>query len=189
MKDFATLLSRVAGNEDRSWRWLLGEIGRIARGLPHADRLCDADRGDLAQTVVLIVLERLPVREPACLFGWLATTLGRQALRMRARRDRHVSLRNVGQLPADVFAERSCPEMFVLMLERDRALWLATTRLSSARARRLVWLLAYRPELTQQQLAGELGIAPGSVGPLRRRSLDALRVQLRAEGYGPADLH
>lgn len=188
MRDFATLLSRVAGNEDRSWRWLLGEIGRIARGLPQTDRLCDADRGDLVQTVALIIVERLPMRDPACLFGWLTTTLGRQALRIRARRDRHVPLRQPGHHPARALAEWSPPETFVLTEERDRALWLATRRLPSERARRLVWLLAHYPELTQQQLADELGIAPGSVGPLRRRSLDALRTQLSSEGYGPADL-
>lgn len=188
MRDFATLLSRVAGNEDRSWRWLLGEIARIARWLPHTDRLCDADRGDLVQTVALIIVERLPMRDPDCLFGWLTTTLGRQALRIRARRDRHVLLRQPGHRPARGLTERSSPETFVLTRERDRALWLATTRLPSARARRLVWLLAHYPELTQQQLADELGIAPGSVGPLRRRSLNSLRSELGSQGYGPSDL-
>src|SRR5699024_169535 len=73
--------------------------------------------------------------------------------------------------------------------ERDRVLWLAATRLPSPRARHLVWLLAFRPELTQHQMARELGIAVGSVGPLRRRSLDTLRRQLRAHGYRTPDPH
>jgi len=185
--DFVTLLSRVAGYDEPAWRWLLGEISRVAHRVPAASRLCEADRGDLVQTVALLILERVPVRDPACLPGWLATTLARQALRTGARRDRQVLDQHGGPL-RDPRVEQCCPETVTLVAERDRALWLAAKRLSSRRSRRLVWLLAFRPELSQRQLADELGIAPGSVGPLRRRSLDALRGQLRTLGYGPADL-
>ena len=143
----------------------------------------DADTGDLVQAVALALLERLPVREPACLPGWLATTLTRQARRMLSRRSRELPLSDNRCAPAG-----SSPESAALAAERDHALWLAAAQLSSARARRLVWLLAHRPDLTQTQLAVELDVAPGTVGPLRRRSLDTLRAHLLAAGFDASNL-
>src|SRR5699024_2904334 len=160
---------------------------RIARRVPVGGRLCEADRRDLVQTVALIILERPPVCDPERLSGWLATTLGRQALRMCTRRDRQGLPDTSGRATAPPDADGVCPETFTLVGERDRTLWLAATRLPSRRARHLVWLLAFRPELTQQQMARELGIEVGSVGPLRRRSLDTLRRQLRSDGYRTSD--
>jgi len=189
MSEFGTSLSRVAGDDDQTWRWLLGEISRIACRVPNGGRLCEADRRDLVQTVALIILERSPVCDPERLSGWLATTLGRQALRMCARRDRQGRDDTDGYSAVSPRADGCCPETFTLVGERDRVLWLAATRLPSPRARHLVWLLAFRPELTQHQMARELGIAVGSVGPLRRRSLDTLRRQLRAHGYRTSDPH
>lgn len=181
--DFEVLLSHAAGGDEEAWARLLREITHLARRTARRGRMDDADAGDLVQTVALVLLERMSVREPARLPGWLAATLGRQANRMLRRRCRELPLPDDSVLRAG-----QSPEWAALTRERDQALWLATARLPSSRARRLVHLLAYRPELTQKQLAVELDLAPGSVGPLRRRSLDALRGYLATTGFGPSDL-
>lgn len=181
--DFAALLLRVAERDSQAWAALLREVARAARRAAGRHRLNDADTGDLVQAVALALFERLPVREPACLPGWLATTITRQARRMISRRRRELPL------PADRWDPAwDSPESVALVAERDQALWLAAAQLSSARARHLVWLLAHRPDLTQTELAAELDVAPGTVGPLRRRSLDTLRAHLLTAGFDASDL-
>lgn len=186
--DLTVLLSGVAGKDSRAWWNLLRELGRLARAAARRNRLSDAERRDLVQTVALLVLEGLPVRDPERSWGWLVTTLDRQARRIRARAERTLRLPDRAALAGESSPRFRGPETATLAAERDRALWLLTTRLSSARARRLVWLLAHRPDLSQAELAAELGVAVGSIGPLRRRSLDTLRNHLLAAGYGPTDL-
>lgn len=156
-------------------------IGPIAAG----HRLGADERKDICQATLVALLRSVPpLRDPACLPGWLATTARRQAHRVVRKRLREV------QLPcADLLSgRRLSPEALVLAAERDRMLWRAVDRLPSEQARRLAWLLAHRPELTQAQLAAELGLAEGSIGPLRRRSLDILRTQLRSAGVDASDL-
>jgi DNA-directed RNA polymerase specialized sigma24 family protein len=65
------------------------------------------------------------------------------------------------------------PELLTLRDERERTHWHAVARLPAG-YRHLLWLLAYRPELTYSEIAAELGIGPGSVAPLRKRCLDRL---------------
>lgn len=171
--------------DDQTGSWAMCETAELARRVARRYRMNDADAKDLAQIVTLILLQRVPVlRGEGCRPGWLTGTLGRQARRMLSRRRREVPLSLPG---AAVPADSATPERAVLIRERDRALWCAAEELSSSKARSLVWLLAHRPELSQYELASELGMAEGSIGPLRRRSLDALRVSLRAAGYDACD--
>lgn len=181
--DFAALLLRVAERDSQAWAALLRVVARAARRAAGRHRMNDADTRDLVQAVALALFERLPVREPARLPGWLATTIARQARRIISRRGRELPLPSDRWVPA-----WNSPESAALAAERDHALWQAAARLSSARARRLVWLLAHRPDLTQEQLAAELDVSPGTVGPLRRRSLDTLRTHLLAAGFDASDL-
>lgn len=179
-------VSGDAQGDSRAWTWLAGEVARSARGTARTSRMNGADANDIAQWVLLTLWERAPMlRDPACLPGCLATMVRRRAGRLRRRRARECP-HEPEQLPCP--AETHSPELEALRADRDRALWNAVTNLPSERARTLVWLLAHHPELTQAQLAAELGLAPGTIGPLRRRCLDAMRLRLLRQGYDPSDV-
>ncbi|MEU1118405.1 MULTISPECIES: sigma-70 family RNA polymerase sigma factor [unclassified Streptomyces] len=139
------------------------------------------DPGDLEQAVWLRLLERLeadgPPADPA---RWL-----RGAVRSEARRTRCTGRREVAYAgePADD-TERG-PEQRALTADRHRTLHAAVRRLP-ARCARLMSALLSPEDLTYREIAGELGMSQGSLGPERSRCLGCLRRMLTAEVAAPA---
>ncbi|WNM34027.1 sigma-70 family RNA polymerase sigma factor [Streptomyces sp. Li-HN-5-11] len=137
---------------------------------------CGTEPGDLEQAVWLRLLERLeadgPPSDPQ---GWL-----RKAVRSEARRTRRTSgiERPYGREPADD-SERG-PEQLALAAARRRALRDAVRRLPGRCPRLMEALLSPR-DLTYREIAGELGISQGSLGPERSRCLGCLRRLLTQE--------
>ncbi|MEV7192964.1 sigma-70 family RNA polymerase sigma factor [Streptomyces sp. NPDC093510] len=139
-----------------------------------------ADPGDLEQAVWLRLLERLesdgPPADPAL---WL-----RGAVQSEARRTRRTSRREAAYAtePRDD-AERG-PEQRALTADRDRTLHAAVRRLPG-RCPRLMAALLSPEDLTYREIAGELGMSQGSLGPERSRCLGCLRRMLAAEVAAP----
>jgi RNA polymerase sigma factor (sigma-70 family) len=175
--DFPELVSVAATGDQQAWTLLVGRLWPVALKVAHAYRLGDADTGDVCQATCLALAQQLnSLRDATRLPGWVATTARRQAVKMLAARAREATL------TCENLVVRPSPESLVLAAERDRELW-AAARAFPELHRRLLWLLAHRPELTQTEIAAELGIRPGSVGPLRRRCLDRLRRHLTSAGF------
>ncbi|MEU9188372.1 sigma-70 family RNA polymerase sigma factor [Streptomyces sp. NPDC048484] len=138
-----------------------------------------AEPGDLEQAVWLRFLEHLvtdgPPADPA---AWL-----RGAVRSEARRaGRTASIeRPYASEPAD--DSRPGPEQLALGAARRRALHSAVRRLPG-RCPRLMAALLSPKDLTYQEIARELGISQGSLGPERSRCLGCLRRMLTSEVAG-----
>ncbi|MFF4469008.1 sigma-70 family RNA polymerase sigma factor [Streptomyces sp. NPDC001599] len=139
-----------------------------------------AEPGDLEQAVWLRLLERLeadgPPPDP---HRWLRSAVRTEARRTR-RRARHE--RPYGTEPAGVaaYAYAYEPERIALTAARHRALREAVRRLPGRCPRLMEALLSPR-DLTYREIAGELGISQGSLGPERSRCLGCLRRLLTPE--------
>ncbi|RSM70930.1 sigma-70 family RNA polymerase sigma factor [Amycolatopsis sp. WAC 01375] len=155
--------------------WDVNAVSAVVLKALKAYRLSEADARDVCQDAWLELL-RAPgaLRDEAKLRAWLTTTARRRALRMITRNRR--------EIPRPLPDAETTPESEVIRAERDRALWMAVDRLPDSH-RRLIRLLAHRPELSYAQIAGELGISPASVGRVRRRCLDRLRRMLAKGGW------
>jgi RNA polymerase sigma factor (sigma-70 family) len=135
-----------------------------------------AEPGDLEQAVWLRLLEHLETDgPPPDLHGWL-----RGAVRSEARRTRHTTRleRPYADEPADDTARD--PEALALAAARHRAVREAVRRLPG-RCPRLMEALLSPKDLTYREIAGELGISQGSLGPERSRCLGCLRRLLGPE--------
>ncbi|MEW2254282.1 sigma-70 family RNA polymerase sigma factor [Streptomyces sp. NPDC047869] len=134
-----------------------------------------SEPADLEQAVWLRLLERLaaggPPPDP---HGWL-----RGAVRAEARRGRRTARRErpYGAEPADA---RPGPEQLALNAARYRALREAVRALPG-RCPRLLEALLSPNDPTYREIAGELGISQGSLGPERSRCLGCLRRLLTPE--------
>ncbi|MGW8063355.1 sigma-70 family RNA polymerase sigma factor [Streptomyces ziwulingensis] len=135
-----------------------------------------AEPCDLEQAVWLRLLERLeadgPPHDP---HRWL-----RSAVRTEARRTRRA---NRNERPYDsepAGAAEDEPEQLALTAARHRALREAVRRLPG-RCPRLLEALLSPKDLTYREIAGELGISQGSLGPERSRCLGCLRRLLAPE--------
>ncbi|MBV1945302.1 sigma-70 family RNA polymerase sigma factor [Streptomyces sp. BV129] len=141
---------------------------------------CGGEPGDLEQAVWLRLLERLesqgPPPDPS---GWL-----RDAVRDEGRISRraHGVERPYDGEPAD--DTRHGPEQLALRAARHRVVREAVRRLPGRCPRLMEALLSPR-DLTYREIAGELGISQGSLGPERSRCLGCLRRMLAAEVAGP----
>ncbi|MEU0246390.1 sigma-70 family RNA polymerase sigma factor [Streptomyces sp. NPDC006235] len=134
------------------------------------------DAGDLEQAVWLRLLERLdaegPPRDPQ---EWL-----RRAVRSEARRTRRTSRLERPYAIEPVDDGDGGPEQLALAAARGRALRAAVRRLPG-RCPRLMEALLSPEDLTYREIAGELGISQGSLGPERSRCLGCLRRLLTPE--------
>lgn len=180
--DLADLVARAGRGDEQAWTALVGEATELLLGVARRYRLRDADALDLCQATFLALLTELPaLREPARLPAWLTTTARRLALRIATRGRRETPCEEPGPERLD-----PSPEFTTLAAERVTAFWRAVNRLPEVHCR-LLTLMTTRPDLTHAQLAAELGLSPGSIGPLRKRCFDEMRVRLLADGFEPAD--
>ncbi|MEU7426468.1 sigma-70 family RNA polymerase sigma factor [Streptomyces sp. NPDC040750] len=139
-----------------------------------------SEPGDIEQAVWVRLLERMasdgPPPDPR---GWL-----REAVRTEGRRTRRTARleRPYGAEPSDDHGPG--PEQLALTAARYRALRDAVRRLPGRCPRLLEALLSPR-DLTYREIAGELGISQGSLGPERSRCLGCLRRLLGPEVASP----
>jgi RNA polymerase sigma factor (sigma-70 family) len=135
-----------------------------------------SEPGDLEQAVWLRLLERLQTEgPPPDPHGWL-----RRAVRAEARRSRRTTRREHPYATEPADEARTDPESHVLTAARYRALREAVRRLPG-RCPRLIEALLSPEDLTYREIAGELGISQGSLGPERSRCLGCLRRLLAGE--------
>ncbi|MFJ2772495.1 RNA polymerase sigma factor [Streptomyces sp. NPDC087300] len=141
------------------------------------------DPGDLEQDVWLLLLERLesegPPADPAL---WVRGAVQAEARRNRRTAQREVAYATGPAEPADD-GERG-PEQRALTADRHRTLHAAVRRLPG-RCPRIMAALLSPEDLTYREIAGELGMSQGSLGPERSRCLGCLRRMLAAEVVAP----
>ncbi|MBB5793541.1 RNA polymerase sigma factor [Streptomyces caelestis] len=135
-----------------------------------------AEPGDLEQAVWLRLLERLDAEGPPLdPQEWLRRAVRSEARRThrRSRLERLYTVEPVDDGGRD-------PEQLALAAARGRALRAAVRRLPG-RCPRLMQALLSPEDLTYREIAGELGISQGSIGPERSRCLGCLRRLLTPE--------
>ncbi|MFE6285335.1 RNA polymerase sigma factor [Streptomyces sp. NPDC057877] len=159
-----------------TWRPLLALLAAEASAEAGA---AGTEAGDLEQAVWLRLLERLdtngPPPDPE---RWL-----RRAVRSEARRGRRTTRLERPYEIEPVADREDGPEQLALAAARRRALRDAVRRLPGRCPGLLEALLSPR-DLTYREIAGELGISQGSLGPERSKCLGCLRRLLTPEVAG-----
>ncbi|MET7985217.1 MULTISPECIES: sigma-70 family RNA polymerase sigma factor [unclassified Streptomyces] len=137
---------------------------------------CGDEPGDLEQAVWLRLLERLEAAgPPADPQRWV-----RRAVRSEARRSRRRARAEQPYATEPADDGGPGPEQRATASARRGELHAAVRRLPG-RCPDLVAALLSPEDLTYREIAGELGISQGSLGPERSRCLGCLRRLLTAE--------
>ncbi|MBT2444854.1 sigma-70 family RNA polymerase sigma factor [Streptomyces sp. ISL-36] len=135
---------------------------------------------DLEQAVWLKLLERIHEDDaPERPADWL-----RRAVRGEARRARRTALRERPYGGEEAAEPHTSPERSALMAERRSVLRAAVGR-TPGHCPRLLTAMLDPADPTYREIAGELGISQGSLGPMRSRCLGCLRRMLAAEVPAP----
>jgi RNA polymerase sigma factor (sigma-70 family) len=178
MRDDASviaLVARVGGGDQEAWDELIERYAPLVWSICRRYQLSRQDVDDVGQSVWLLLVEQIGnIREPAALPGWLATTTKRECLRVLrvTRRHDHAGLPPEDQMPPDPAA--TMIEQEVIVAERNAALRAAFAELPDT-CHELLSMLISDPPSAYTEISSALGIAVGSIGPMRARCLERLR--------------
>lgn len=173
--DTELLVALVAGELD-AWRIAIGRYRRLVSLSVRRVVTDPADVDEAIQRTWLALWRHAgAVRDASRLPGWLSVTARREALSLVRRRRRELLVEDFGCLDIGSF-----PDASVLVEQAERAKYLrqAVDRLPDKQRRLIRALLADRS--SYDQLAADLQIPRGSIGPTRARALRTLREMLPA---------
>ncbi|MDI9829894.1 sigma-70 family RNA polymerase sigma factor [Streptomyces sp. KAU_LT] len=185
--DVGALVRSAVDGDAAAWKALVEGLSPLVWSVVRAHRLGEADAHEVYQTVWFRFAQNLGrIREPDKAGSWLASTARHESLKV-LKSLRRLTVTNDPQLLDRVSEERT-PEQSVLdseeaaaESERIRWMWQEFEELGE-RCRQLLRVLMASPPPSYQEVSAALGIAVGSIGPLRQRCLRRLRARLDARG-------
>jgi RNA polymerase sigma factor (sigma-70 family) len=181
-EDDAALVSRCRRGEAAAWEALVHRYQRLVYAIVRRTGLDDHAAADVFQTVFARLVAHLPrIADPQRLQAWIVTTAKREVLLALRRGQRTVSMTrddDAGDETAefDVADDAPLPEDALAELQQQALVRNALDRMD-ARCRELL-LMLFRDDdekLPYEEVAQQLGLSVGSIGPTRARCLGKLR--------------
>ncbi len=176
--DDQSLVAACLSGDKVAWTTLLDRYERLIYSIPVRYGLSESQSSDIFQNVCLILLERLEqLRDESRLAGWLVTVTRRECWKEMRRRDAASS--DEPELILEMQTDDSdSVEDMVAQWESWAAVREAMSHIGT-RCRELLRRLYFvQPQPSYQEIAGELDIAVGSIGPTRARCLKKLHEQM-----------
>lgn len=174
------LWHKVLAGDAAAWETTVRTYQSLVYTIALRSGLSRSDAADCFQHTWLMLWEnRLKITNPDRLSAWIATTAKREALRIRRRE----SSSKRTQLSEQHIDGNPLPDEEVIRLEQQAHLESAIRELGP-RCRKLVEFMFFAPEASSyEEIAEKLGVAFNSLGPLRRRCLNALKKILIRNGF------
>lgn len=170
------LMLAARDGDDRALSEIVTELSPLLWQVARAAGLSSDDAEDVVQTAWMRLLAHLDgIRTSTSLIAWLVVTTRREAWRVRAagRRQAPAEMEWLSARPD----EAPGSEEQVIVDEQRRTLWAAIRKLSPV-CQELLRMVAFVPRPNYGEVAAELGMAVGSIGPTRGRCLAKLRAIL-----------
>jgi RNA polymerase sigma factor (sigma-70 family) len=182
--DDAELVRRCRGGEAAAWAALVRRYQRLVYAIVTRVGLDEHGAADVFQTVFARLVQHLPrIAQPQRLQAWIVTTAKREALLLRRRGERTVSMTRADDSEDgepgtewDAVDESPLPEQTLAQLQQMHRMRVALQQLDE-RCRDLLQLLFQDGDDAPAygDVAAKLGMPVGSIGPTRSRCLDKLR--------------
>jgi RNA polymerase sigma factor (sigma-70 family) len=172
--ELAGVVAAAAAGDERAWEALYRRFDPMLRRVARGFRLSSHDVDDALQATWLRLFRSLHrLENPAAIGGWLVTAARRESLRVLQLGTREV--------PAAHAMDAEVPDLGwhddhdpLADVERSAAIRAALDSLP-ARERALLTLLSRDPAPSYEDVAAELDMPLGSIGPTRGRALARLR--------------
>ncbi|GGN35026.1 RNA polymerase sigma factor [Streptomyces fuscichromogenes] len=185
--EVGALVQSAVDGDAAAWKALVEGLSPLVWSVVRAHRLSDADGHEVYQTVWFRFAQHLGrIREPDKAGSWLASTARNECLKVIRGLTRLLPTDDPQVL--DRISEDRTPEQSLIDAEdqadearRIRMLWQEFEELGD-RCRQLLRVLMASPPPSYVEVSAALGIAVGSIGPLRQRCLRRLRARLDARG-------
>ncbi|MEU0050997.1 sigma-70 family RNA polymerase sigma factor [Streptomyces sp. NPDC006184] len=185
--EVGALVQSAVDGDAAAWKALVEGMSPLVWSVVRAHRLSDADGHEVFQTVWFRFAQHLGrIREPDKTAAWLASTARHECLKVLRQLTR-LTLTDDPQLLDRASQERTPEESLIDTeeaadrAERIRRLWQELDSLGE-RCRQLLRVLMASPPPSYGEISAALGIAVGSIGPLRQRCLRRLRARMDTRG-------
>lgn len=185
--DDAALVARCRNGDATAWRALVQRYQRIVYAVAVRAGFDEHGAADVFQAVFARLFEHLPtLTQPERIQAWLVTTAKREALRLRQRNARTVSLSRAddaeGDAPEDMIPDESpLADESLDRLQQLALLRAALDRLDMRCGDLLKLLFNDEDEApVYAEVARRLSLPVGSIGPTRARCLAKLRALVEA---------
>jgi RNA polymerase sigma factor (sigma-70 family) len=177
----AELVSACLSGDEQAWSELIDRYSRLIFSIPLRHGLTREDAGDVYQAVCLDLVAELPkLRDPQALPAWLIRTTSRKVGKWKRRNERYVP--DDGDIADCAQDQDALPDSLIEHYQRTQALRDGIEALPD-RCRAMVRMLFFEtPARPYKDVAQALGVATGSIGFLRMKCLDKLR--LLVERFG-----
>ncbi len=170
--DVAALVRAAAEGDQDAWARLIDRFQGVVSATAAGVGLRAPDVADVCQTTWLRLFQSLgSLREPERVGGWLVTTARHEAIRVSRRSQREMAVDDDSH-----FDEPSATDPDARLLEAERRVVLrGAMKTLTPRSQRLLWLLSGSEQSSYAEVAAELSMPIGSLGPTRARCIDRLR--------------
>jgi RNA polymerase sigma factor (sigma-70 family) len=175
----AVLVEACRRGDPEAWETLVRRYQRLLYAIPRRAGLDEDMAADVFQRVCVLLLEHLPrIERPERISAWLTTTARRESWRQLRRNNLTQPIEGEDDPVAQIPDPHVLPDEIVERMEQQHQVRQALARLDE-RCRKLLSLLFYRRTAPAYgEVASELGIPEGSIGPTRARCLQKLRREL-----------
>lgn len=177
------LVERCLEGNEEAWGELVAHYKNLIYSIPIKYGFKRDEAADIFQAVCLDLVAELPrVRDVRALPKWLIQTTAHKCYHWKRTGQRRAARAEM-TLPADVAGPPGeLPEEMMRAFEREQALRDAIAALPPRCQRLIQMLFQETPARPYREIAQQLGIAIGSVGFIRMRCLEQLRVLLTRMG-------
>jgi RNA polymerase sigma factor (sigma-70 family) len=180
--DDVRLVRECLSGSEQAWSLLIEKYKALIYSIPVKCGLPAHEAADVFQTTCMELLVRLPeLREPRALPQWLIQVAYHQCCVWKRRSQRLVSSDSEDGVPepeVSAIAETLMQQVHEEQMLRDA---IATL---TPQCQRLIELLFFEtPSRPYREVAGELGLAAGSIGFVRQKCIERLRRKLDELGF------
>jgi RNA polymerase sigma factor (sigma-70 family) len=171
------LIAACRSGDENAWDALVERYERLVYTVPARYGLTSSEIDDVFQSVWLSLLKNLnKLREPDRVSAWLVTTARRECWERRRGADYERTVTSdLDTLLTDRAGEELPPEDVVVTFRQYETLRGAMATLGD-RCRKLLWMLYYDSNVpSYADVADQLEMPIGSIGPMRARCLKKLR--------------
>lgn len=176
------LIERCREGRRDAWEEVLARYQRLVYSVPLNYGLPRDDAADIAQLTFTTLVQHLDrLRPDSNLAGWLTTVARRQTFHHLRKRKREFLGDEADIGESEILANLAAPDSTARW---ERVAWLDQgLNLLDKRCRDLLLQLYFAEEQpAYEEVAARLGLAVGSIGPIRGRCLERLRAILERQG-------
>ena len=173
------LIEGCLNGDQAAWKKLVDKYQRLVYSIPLRMGLSASDADEVFQNVFMITVRDLPkLRNQTVFAAWLITITRNESLRVREQSSRYANKNYEFKATADP-AQSDELEAW----EMQNMLHQALERLDPQSRQLIIALFLESPTPNYREIAARLGIAEGSVGPLRARAFKKLEAILIEMGF------